>query len=148
MQDFYKILYKFLAFFYYTHYICPMTRKERAKKYREEALNNLTSHEVYFRRYLKNIYYTEQKNFFYGDWIFYRVDFYIPSLKLVIELDGRQHKDNKKYDNKRTRTLKKLGVKKVLRFNNEEIFNTDKVEQLLKLIIHELTPKKTKRQKK
>jgi len=50
------------------------------------------------------------------------VDFICPSLKLVIELDGRQHHlpDVKKYDKLRTEELNKLGLH-VMRFANSEI---------------------------
>ena len=52
----------------------------------------------------------------------YVVDFIALSKKLVIELDGSQHFDNIKYDNKRTEDLKKLGYK-VLRFWDNDIIN-------------------------
>ena len=62
----------------------------------------------------------------------YVVDFIALSKKLVIELDGSQHFDNIKYDNKRTEDLEKLGYK-VLRFwDNEVINNIDAV--LLKIL--------------
>jgi very-short-patch-repair endonuclease len=49
------------------------------------------------------------------------VDFYCPSHKLVIELDGSQHlEDNLDYDNKRTEYLNSLGLK-VLRIWNNDI---------------------------
>jgi very-short-patch-repair endonuclease len=51
----------------------------------------------------------------------YIVDFYCPSHKLVIELDGSQHlEDNLDYDHKRTEYLNNLGLK-VLRIWNNDI---------------------------
>lgn len=52
----------------------------------------------------------------------YIVDFYIPSIKLAIELDGSQHYDDKQkeYDNKRTAYLESLGIK-VTRYTNLDI---------------------------
>jgi very-short-patch-repair endonuclease len=52
----------------------------------------------------------------------YIVDFYCPKKKLIVELDGCQHKREKdtKYDAKRTKYLESLGIK-VLRFWNNEI---------------------------
>ena len=49
----------------------------------------------------------------------YIVDFYIPNAKLVIELDGSQHRleDNKAADKARDEYLAALGIK-VLRFSN------------------------------
>ena len=52
----------------------------------------------------------------------YIVDFYCPEKKLIIEIDGAQHKRAKdtKYDAKRTQYFKSLGIK-ILRFWNNEI---------------------------
>ena len=52
----------------------------------------------------------------------YIVDFYCPSKKLVIEIDGPQHftKENKEYDEVRTKFFGGLDIK-VIRFNNTEI---------------------------
>jgi very-short-patch-repair endonuclease len=54
----------------------------------------------------------------------YIVDFYVPKLKLVIELDGETHIENKeiKYDKNRTKELEKLGLK-VARFWNYDILD-------------------------
>jgi len=54
--------------------------------------------------------------------IFYVADFYCASAKLVIELDGKHHlsKDQKLYDEERTRVLETMNLK-VIRFRNEEI---------------------------
>ena len=52
----------------------------------------------------------------------YIVDFYCPSKKLVIEIDGPQHfkKENKEYDKVRTEFFERLNIK-VLRFTNNEV---------------------------
>ncbi len=52
----------------------------------------------------------------------YILDFYVPSIKLAIELDGAVHKikENKEYDIDRTKYLKSKYIT-VLRFWNEEI---------------------------
>ena len=52
----------------------------------------------------------------------YVVDFYCPNKKLIIEIDGCQHKNNKQkdYDLERTEYLEDLGLK-VLRFWNDEV---------------------------
>ena len=52
----------------------------------------------------------------------YIVDFYAPSVKLVIELDGGQHYEEigLEYDRRRTEKLNELGVT-VLRFTNPDI---------------------------
>lgn len=48
------------------------------------------------------------------------VDFYSPSLKIAIELDGFSHKDNKEYDKIRTSYLNSRKIK-VMRFWNSEV---------------------------
>jgi very-short-patch-repair endonuclease len=52
----------------------------------------------------------------------YIVDFYCPSLKLIIEIDGSQHNlpENQRYDQKRTKFLENSGYK-ILRFTNDDI---------------------------
>ena len=61
----------------------------------------------------------------------YIVDFYCPSHKLVLEIDGLQHIDNKVYDLERTQYLEMQGCK-VLRFWNYHI-NTHVIEVLHKI---------------
>lgn len=50
------------------------------------------------------------------------VDFYCPSCKLVIEVDGDIHTQQKAYDEARTEQLQSFGFR-VLRFTNEEVLN-------------------------
>ncbi len=52
----------------------------------------------------------------------YILDFFCPSLRLAIELDGGQHneRDNKEYDEARTQYLTTLGIE-VLRFWNNDV---------------------------
>jgi crossover junction endodeoxyribonuclease RuvC len=50
----------------------------------------------------------------------YVVDFYCPEKKLVVEIDGWQHKDQEKYDEERTKYLESLELK-VLRFWNNDV---------------------------
>ena len=54
----------------------------------------------------------------------YIADFYCPTRKLVIELDGKQHEleDAKEYDSIRTDFFNALGIE-VIRFSNEDIKN-------------------------
>ena len=67
----------------------------------------------------------------------YILDFYCPSKKLAIEIDGSQHfeKDSKEYDDIRTEYLKALDIK-VLRFTNGEV-NTN-IEGVLQKVYIEL----------
>ena len=52
----------------------------------------------------------------------YIVDFFISQKRIVIELDGAQHRmpENEKSDNQRDKELRKLGIV-VLRYTNEDI---------------------------
>ncbi|AFY52898.1 hypothetical protein Riv7116_0294 [Rivularia sp. PCC 7116] len=52
------------------------------------------------------------------------VDFYCPTLKLVIEIDGESHFTDigKEYDQERTERLEGYGLK-VIRFTNQQVFN-------------------------
>ena len=69
------------------------------------------------------------------------LDFYAPSMKLAIELDGSTHKtkDNKIYDKERTNYLENKYIS-VLRFWNSEVEkNLEKVLKTTKEKIKELS---------
>lgn len=61
------------------------------------------------------------------------VDFYCPSCKLVIEVDGGVHTQQIAYDNARTEQLRSFGYH-VLRFTNEEVLTN--LQSVLARIIH------------
>lgn len=68
----------------------------------------------------------------------YIVDFYCPSVKLVIELDGSQHFEEKgiEYDTERTKYLEQFGVV-VVRISNDEInYNFDNTCEYLEALIN------------
>lgn len=66
------------------------------------------------------------------------VDFYIPRLKLVIEVDGDVHKQLKERDIERANILKKYDLK-ILRITNESILkNGDKTYKRLDEILKNL----------
>ncbi len=69
------------------------------------------------RRQLKDLQFYRQKPI--GGYV---VDFYCPKVKLVIEIDGGQHYEDKsiKADKIRTEYLKSAGLK-VLRFTNIDV---------------------------
>ncbi len=63
----------------------------------------------------------------------YIVDFYAPTIKLAIELDGSQHQEQDaiNYDSLRTTYLESLGLK-VMRFDNLQALNeTDSVLEMI-----------------
>jgi very-short-patch-repair endonuclease len=51
----------------------------------------------------------------------YIVDFYAPQLKLVVEVDGDTHDEQKEYDSRRDNFLNNKGYD-VLRFTNDAIY--------------------------
>jgi very-short-patch-repair endonuclease len=64
------------------------------------------------------------------------VDFYCPSARLVIEVDGPIHDQQREYDALRTEFLESLGLR-VLRFENEDVFQN--IEGVLTVIGEALT---------
>ena len=69
----------------------------------------------------------------------YILDFYCPSLKLAIELDGGQHThdDNQKYDAVRSSYLKTHGID-IMRFWNHDVLQN--IEDVLTKIAERVTP--------
>ena len=69
--------------------------------------------------FLRNLPQTVQRQKVMGNFI---VDFYIPSCKLVIELDGAQHTEPQaaEYDTQRTASLQSIGCR-VLRYGNNAV---------------------------
>jgi len=57
---------------------------------------------------------------------FFIADFYCSKLKLVLEVDGKIHEYQKYYDKERDNVIRELGLE-VLRIENEETINSDKV---------------------
>ena len=100
---------------------------------RKDLRNNGTSEEILLWLRLKNSQFGSKfrRQHSIGGYI---VDFYCPSKKLVIEIDGSQHlaKENKEYDEIRTKFFEGLDIK-VLRFTNKEI--NHKIEEVIQKII-------------
>ena len=64
-------------------------------------------------------------------------DFYCHKHKLVIEIDGKYHDDNKDYDIGRTVELERFDLK-VIRFSNEQVINDiDSVVEEIKKSLHQ-----------
>jgi very-short-patch-repair endonuclease len=59
----------------------------------------------------------------------YILDFYCPTMKLAVELDGGQHNqpENKEYDLVRSRYLKSHGIDAIRFWSNEVLLNTEGV---------------------
>jgi very-short-patch-repair endonuclease len=65
----------------------------------------------------------------------YIPDFCCPKAKLILEMDGSQHLEQKEYDANRTKYFESLGYK-VIRFWNHQIMKD--IESVIKAIKYEL----------
>ena len=106
-----------------------LTFKEKQKtlfKRKDNLIKNATKSELIFKELLdnNNIYYMFQKGFIQGK-NYVIVDFYLPKLKLCIELDGGYHETEKqiKRDLNKDNYLINERKFKVLRIKNEDVLN-------------------------
>ncbi|MDO4583779.1 MAG: DUF559 domain-containing protein [Planctomycetia bacterium] len=95
-------------------------KKQKLQKYARELRKNMTKEEKHLwydalRKYPVHWY----RQYLIGSYI---VDFYCAKAKLVVELDGSQHRtdEGKFYDQERTLFLNQEGIE-VLRFRNETV---------------------------
>jgi very-short-patch-repair endonuclease len=112
--------------------------KTAYKKFRRKLRHKLTPAEATLWRYLKNKQ-LENRRFrrqFGVDK--YVLDFYCPSEKLAVELDGKHHysEEGMAYDSERDQFLVQQGIK-VIRFENVEVFENingvlDKIKSCFK----------------
>ena len=107
--------------------------KERRKELRNnQTLAEKTLWQNIRRKQLNDIQFYRQ----YGIGA-YIADFYAPSLRLCIEVDGKQHhtKTGKEYDAERDNYMESLNIK-ILRFKNEIVIeNIENVVTEIKKII-------------
>jgi very-short-patch-repair endonuclease len=96
--------------------------RRNLKDKRKNLRNNSTQAETFLWGYLKNSQFEGRKFRRQTSIKNYIVDFYCPQEKLVIELDGDFHFDEKaiKDDEKRTKEIEEEGLK-VIRFENQEV---------------------------
>jgi very-short-patch-repair endonuclease len=101
------------------------------KEYRRELRNNLTPAEAELWKYMRNSQLEGRKFRRQHSISNYILDYYCPSEKLAIELDGQvhQHYAAEQSDIERDQNLQRWGIK-VLRFENKDVFdNLDAVLQ-------------------
>jgi len=96
--------------------------RKNLKKRRKNLRNNPTQAEAFLWGYLKNSQLDGRKFRRQSSIRNFIVDFYCPEERLVIELDGDFHFDEKviKDDERRSKILEREGLK-VIRFENQEI---------------------------
>src|SRR5579863_1520229 len=111
--------------------------KQKNKLHSRALRSNQTDAEILLwsrirRKQIKNIQFYRQKPI--GNFI---VDFYAPSAKLVIEIDGGQHFDEThiEKDKRRDAYLQTLKLK-VLRFDNLQILKS--IDEVLEVIFDEI----------
>jgi very-short-patch-repair endonuclease len=103
--------------------------RKNLKEKRKKLRNNPTQAEAFLWGYLKNSQLDGRKFRRQSSIKNYIVDFYCPVEKLLVELDGDFHFDEKamKDDERRTRQIEEDGIK-VVRFENQEVLlNLDSV---------------------
>ncbi len=96
------------------------TNNSQLTAYAKNLRTNMTKEERHlWYDFLKGLSVTVNRQKVIGKYI---VDFYIASAKLIIEIDGSQHCEDKgiEYDTNRDRYLKSLGIK-VVRYSNLDI---------------------------
>ena len=95
------------------------------KKFRKELRNNPTKAETKLWQALRKSQLDGRKFRRQQSIENFIVDFYCPSEKLIVEVDGEVHDNfvNSEYDFNRTERLNKLGYK-VIRFKKEEVYKS------------------------
>lgn len=108
------------------------------KQFRKELRNNSTSAEATLWKFLKGKQLEGRKFRRQHSVENYILDFYCPSEKLAIELDGADHFTSAayEYDLERTAVLESHGIK-VIRFENCEVFES--MEAVLEMIKNNFT---------
>jgi very-short-patch-repair endonuclease len=104
---------------------------EVAQAFRAELVANATMSEKIFKAILKSLkikYEFQHVVFVDTDGKFFIVDFYLPDYNVGIEIDGGYHADHEQMlkDSQRTKTiLKKVKMRDIIRFKNDEVGPTD-----------------------
>lgn len=104
------------------------------KDIRKELRRNQTAQEIILWAKLRNNQtgYKWKRQVSIGPYI---ADFYCWKKLLVVEIDGSQHLDNKKYDKEREGYFTTVGIRTIRFWNNE--VNTN-IEGVMKIIIETL----------
>ncbi len=110
--------------------------KKSLKPHRKELRNNSTYEEIILWQYLKGgkLGFKFRRQQSIGPYI---VDFCCVLERIIIELDGEYHIDNKAYDEVRTEFLEQAGFI-VLRFWNNEV--RENINRVILIISNKLHP--------
>ena len=98
--------------------------RKHLETYRKSLRNHATPAERFLWKELKNKQLDGKRFLRQHSILNYIVDFYCPSEKLIIELDGEIHfnEEAQAYDAQRTKDLEELGFT-VIRFENKMVFD-------------------------
>lgn len=101
---------------------CHFYNNQNQKERRRELRRNQTETEKILWQELRGRKFKNSK--FYRQYSIgpYILDFFCPQIRLAIEVDGEQHKENMIYDEERDNFLKDKDIT-TIRFWNEEILN-------------------------
>lgn len=108
--------------------------KTIAEKLKDEAMVNQTDAEKRFAKVLRDlkIKYVSQRNIFVTEKKWYRVDFYLPFKRLVVEIDGEYHFTDEQIVLDKERELSLIAKKlNILRYKNSEVFEESFPERFL-----------------
>ncbi len=115
-------------------------KKIRSGKMQQKLRNNMTKAEQslwYLLRGCQICGLKFRRQHPFGDYI---LDFVCLENKLVIEVDGGQHRQHMKYDENRTQKLQAAGFH-VLRFWDNEVLNErESVKEKIWLVVQEMQP--------
>ncbi|GGE54438.1 very-short-patch-repair endonuclease [Pedobacter psychrotolerans] len=103
------------------------------KEIRKDLRNNLTPAEATLWKYLQHSKLDGRKFRRQHSVKNYILDFYCPSEKLGIELDGESHNGYaaEEYDRERTENLNKLGIT-IIRFENKDVFQEENILEAIR----------------
>ena len=112
------------------------------KQRRRELRRNQTDAEKILWAHLRNKQFYGMKFFRQNSIGPYILDFYCPTLKLAVELDGGQHNqlEGKEYDAARSEYLKVQGIDVMRFWNHEVLVDTESVLSELGLKVTSLHP--------
>lgn len=117
--------------------------QQRAQSYKKQNIKKQTKSETKMQLILKkfNFQVEPQKIFYCEKENFYLADFYLPKLKIVIEVDGKYHnkEEQKIKDAYKDHFYTKKKKLKLIRITNEKLSKTS--DEQLKNIIFQLSEK-------
>lgn len=96
-----------------------------------DMMEFLDNHNIKYN--FQKIYYIKSKGGFIKQ--YFIVDFYIPSKKIILETDGKFHKEQRKYDNLRSKMIQMNYPKvTIVRWNYSDFHSVTNMKKLLSIL--------------